>query len=92
MAGAGVPVPGLQAGEKIVMKTENIERCMKSKILDIQIELTNYHDPSDGSTSMGATVKDAYTGQVLMSLTWYYDFEHLMTDLNQKMAALKALT
>lgn len=70
------------------MKVEHIKRCMESKLHHIQIELVNWQDPSDGTTTLGATVKDGYTGQVLLSLEWYYDFEHLMTDLNQKMAGL----
>jgi len=66
---------------------ENIKRCMQSNS-DITIELTNFHAPDDGTTSLCAVVKDAYTNEVLIELSWYYDFDELMRDLNDKMVAI----
>lgn len=66
----------------------HIKRCMENKLLDVRIELTNYHAPDDGSTSIGAMVRDAYTGKVLVELSWYYDFDELMADLNERMSAI----
>ena len=54
-----------------------------------RIIIENHQDPGDGSIHMSAEVFDGYTNESLVCLDWYYDFDELVRDLNQKIENLQ---
>ncbi len=72
-------------------KYPNIKQRME-KYHNTKIELASWQEPGPGdefspsSIMLTVTVKDEYTGEVLLKLEGYYDFDNLMFDLDRKMA------
>lgn len=70
------------------MELTNLTKILENRP-NTSLEIINSQDQGDGSISLDAILKDSYTSETLISLSWRYDLAELLTELNRLPVVVK---